>query len=143
MDHCVFLSYSFKDLRRVRPLRAALELHDLPVWPHDRPLPGTPSWQAEVDARLAQAVCMVLVLSKDTLDSTWVMETLEQAQQYGIPILPVLIDGEPDHILLVKTEGDDWFDLRWSRHYVREVREMVALIRQHIEDDQIIIEAEA
>ena len=143
MDHLVFLAYSFKDMRRVRQLRAALELHGLMVWPHDLPLPGTPSWKAELEARLDAAACVVIVLSNDTLDSKWALLATEGAQQRGLPILPVVVDGKPGHILLVETSGDDWFDLRWSRNYVREVRAMVALIRQHIGVDEITLEVKS
>lgn len=141
MDRLVFLAYSFKDTRRVRQLRAALELHDLRVWPPDGLLPGTLTWQRQVDARLDQAVCVVLVVSNDTMDSKWALMATEGANQRGLPILPVVIDGKPGHILLVETSGDDWFDLRWSRNYVREVREMVALIRHYLGADSITIEA--
>lgn len=140
MNQLVFLSYSFKDTRRVRRLREALQLHGLTVWPDDMPTPGTPAWKAEVKDRLTEAACVIAILSKDTLDSRWAMYALEHAQEHGTPILPVLIDGGPGHILLVDLKGEDWFDLRWSRNYVAEVRALVALIQFYASTDQITVE---
>jgi len=140
MSEIVFLSYSFKDIRRVRRLRVALQLHGLTVWPDHMPTPGTPAWKAQVKERLTEAACIIAILSNDTLDSRWAMYALEYAQENGIPILPVLVDGNPGHILLVDLKGEDWFDLRWSRNYVTEVRSLVSMIQFHANTDQITVE---
>ena len=55
------------------------------------------------------------------------------AQQWvdrGAAVLNVVVDGEAGHILLVETDGEDWFDLRWSRNYASEVRAMVETIQR-------------
>ena len=141
MSHLVFLAYSFKDRRRVQRLREALQLHGLPVWPDKMPAPGTPAWKAQVMERLNEAACIVAILSKDTMDSRWAMDALNYAEENNIPVLPVLVDGSPGHGLLVRLTGDDWFDLRWSRHFVQEMRALVALIQQHRPIEQITIES--
>ncbi len=130
MRDLVFLTYSFKDIRRVRRLREALWRYNLRVWPNKTLMPGTPAWQAEVHERLAEALCVVAVLSKDATLSTWVHQAVGVARDYGIPVLPVVVDGEAGHILLVETDGEDWFDLRWSRNYASEVRAMVETIQR-------------
>jgi hypothetical protein len=45
-------------------------------------------------------------------------------------VLPLLIDGDPGHLLLVQTEGESWFDLRWSWNYRREIEELVDTLQQ-------------
>ncbi|MBZ0301828.1 MAG: toll/interleukin-1 receptor domain-containing protein [Anaerolineae bacterium] len=141
MRDSVFLTYSFSDIRRVRRLREALWMHGLDVWPAKSLTPGTPSWHAEVNLQLARAMCMVAVLSKNSLLSGWVWNALDYAHQHQLPVLPALVDGDPGHILLVTLEGRDWFDLRWSKNYLREVREMEAVIRRLAQSRVIELEA--
>jgi hypothetical protein len=137
MNNLVFLTYSFKDMRRVRRLRDALRRHGLHVWPDKTLTPGTPAWQNAVNDRLADAVCVLAILSNDATQSNWVLQAISDARLLRIPVLPVVIDGEPANPMLFEIEGEDWFDLRWSRNYVREVREMVRLIRQLV-DAQVV-----
>ncbi len=138
MNGLVFLSYSFKDIRRVRRLRQLLQLHGLHLWPDNTLMPGTPAWKDAVPQRLAEAACIVLVISKNTLLSNWVHDVIAYAQQHEIPVLPVIMDGEPTHRLLVDLDGEAWYDLRWSRKYVSEIREMVIHIQSYIK--QTIVE---
>lgn len=137
MNNLVFLTYSFKDMRRVRRLRDALHRHGLHVWPDKTLTPGTPTWRAAVNDRMAEAVCVLAILSKDAVQSNWVLQAVNDARLLRIPVLPVVIDGEPGNPILFQIESDDWFDLRWSRNYAREIREMVALIRQLL-DAQVV-----
>jgi hypothetical protein len=132
MNGLVFLSYSFKDIHRVRRLRHMLQLHGLYLWPDTTLTPGTPAWKRAVPQRLAEAACILVVISKNTLHSNWVHEVVSYATQHHIPMLPVVVDGEPGHIMLVKLEGEAWYDLRWSRKYVSEIREMAAHIQTYI-----------
>ena len=130
MKDLVFLTYSFKDLRRVRRLQHALQMHGLRVWPGRLLMPGTPVWTREVNDRLGEALCVIALLSTDATLSRWVAEAVHVAHERQIPVLPAVIDGEPGHILLVELDGEDWFDLRWSKNYMHEVRAMVEVIRQ-------------
>jgi hypothetical protein len=139
MKGLVFLSYSFKDIHRVRRLRELLQLHGLALWPDFTLMPGTPAWKRAAPKRLAEAACIVLVISKNTLLSNWVQDVVSYARQHHIPVLPVVIDGDPGHIMLVELDGEAWYDLRWSSKYVSEITEMVAHIRGHIQ--QTIVQA--
>jgi len=129
MDH-VFLSYSFKDIERARRLRDVLQFYGVQVWPSGVLTPGSPSWRAELKEQIAQAACVVVILTKDTPDSNWVLTAINQALVSKVPILPVVMDGEPGHRLLIELKGDPWFDLRWSRNFAAEVRDLVSQIQR-------------
>ncbi len=131
MKKDVFLSYSFKDAYRIRRLRVALTYFGLDSWPDERHLPGTPAWQAQMAERMSQSCCLLLALSQDTTLSAWVTQALEQAAIEGVPVVPVVVDGNPGHILLLELETDAWFDLRWSRNYRTEMQAIVRLIRSY------------
>jgi TIR domain len=130
MDH-IFLSYSFKDIERARRLRDALRLYGVEVWPSGTLTPGSPSWRAELQAQIEQASCVVVILTRDTPQSSWVTTAINQAAKSNIPILPVVMDGEPAHRLLIDLQGDPWFDLRWSRNFAAEIRELVIQIHRY------------
>jgi len=130
MDY-VFLSYSFKDIDRARRLRDALWFYGVKVWPSGTLTPGSPIWRAELNEQIAQASCVVVILTKDTPQSNWVAAALNRAADFNIPILPVVMDGEPGHRLLIDLKGDPWFDLRWSRNFGAEVRELVKQIHRY------------
>lgn len=129
MDH-VILSYSFKDIERARRLRDALRFYGVGVWPSGVLTPGSPSWRAELKDKIAQASCVIVILTKDTPQSYWVTAAINQATLLGIPVLPVVMDGEPTHRLLIELKGDPWFDLRWSRNFASEMRELVSEIQR-------------
>jgi hypothetical protein len=130
LEHYVFLSYSFKDIHRARRLRDALHYYGWASWPNDTLTPGLPAWKKAMHERLDQAVCVVVILSKDTLLSNWVAKTLRYAITHDIPVLPVLMDGEPGHRLLIDLDGDSWFDLRWSRNFRAEMAELSEAIKR-------------
>jgi len=128
----VFLSCSVRDRHRVERLRHALELYNVVTLPQAGMLtPGTRDWIATYENSIAQSCCVLVCLSPNTMLSHWVQLGLDWARACGKPILPILIDGKPDHILLAALEGDDWFDIRWSKHYRAEIEALVALIGQH------------
>lgn len=130
MRPLVFLTYSFKDIHRARRLRDSLRRYGIDVWPDKTLTPGTPSWKMDVQQQLAEAVCIIAILSQDSNLSGWVQQAVDAARTYQIPVIPALMDGDPAHPLLIELDGEDWFDLRWSWNYPREIREMVFLIRQ-------------
>ena len=128
----VFLSCSVRDRHRVERLRHALELYNVATLPAVGMLtPGTRDWLATFEDSIEQSCCVLVCLSPNTMFSRWVQLGLEWALVCCKPILPILIDGKPDHILLASLEGDDWFDIRWSKHYRAEIEALVPLIRQH------------
>lgn len=130
MSQLVFLSYSYKDIRRVRRFRDLLKALGFAVWPDNTLTPGTSSWKTQLEPRLNEAVVMLVFLSRYTSESNYVVQALDEAQTRQIPVLPLLIDGDPGHILLVQTAGDSWFDLRWSWNYRREIEELVDTLQQ-------------
>ena len=130
IDH-VCLCYSFKDIERARRLRDALRFYGVSVWPSGILTPGSPTWRAELKEQIAQASCLIVILTKDTPESYWVTAAINQALALGIPILPVVMDGQPGHRLLVDLQGDPWFDLRWSRNFASEIRDLVSQIQHY------------
>ena len=129
MRYQVVLSHSIHDTYRASRLRHALRRHSLNVWPDGVLMPGTFKWHQNFRERIDEACCVLVLLSPNTLLSRWVALTIEHATEQGVPVLPVLVAGKADHILLASLEGLDWFDLRRNSVYPREIRELVNWVR--------------
>lgn len=113
----------------VRHLCDALSMHGVNCWPDRILTPGTHQWRANVRQAIARASCVVLALSQDTSWSAWVEIALEHAAEFKVPVIPVLVQGDPGHLMLVQLAGQEWFDLRYRKRYAQEVTELVTLIR--------------
>ncbi|RMF76158.1 MAG: toll/interleukin-1 receptor domain-containing protein [Chloroflexi bacterium] len=137
MNCDIFLSYSVHDRRAATRLRFILEYYGLSPWPNHIMTPGTREWLDNYQAVMDTACCALLLLSPTTMDSAWVALMLDYAHTHHIPVMPLLVSGKADHILLatLNGNGDDWFDLRWNSRYLSEVRALIRwidLCAQHI-----------
>jgi formylglycine-generating enzyme required for sulfatase activity len=86
----VFVSYARVDQAYCSRVIKPLEHFD--VWYDQRMEPGAHWWKEILD-RLYWADVMVYLLSPDSVTSPYCLKEFEIAQQRGIPVLPVLIDG--------------------------------------------------
>jgi hypothetical protein len=114
MKH-VFISYKREDELRVARIARALEAEGLNVW-WDRGLPGGESWHANIEAKLQDAGCVVVVWSKASAsaDGGYVREEARRGLSLN-RLVPVLIDrieqlplgfGEIQAIELIRWRGE-------------------------------------
>lgn len=88
--HQVFLSYSAKDAVHADKLRRLLGARpDVTLWSSDDFTAGEP-WQSALRGKLATSDLFVLLLSPETLDSSWQLKELGAAWALDKPILVVL-----------------------------------------------------
>ena len=74
----IFISFSRKDLSRVRALADALSTRGWSVW-WDRQIPAGRTFDQVIAEALASARCVVVVWSKESIASSWVREEAEEA----------------------------------------------------------------
>ncbi len=86
----IFLSYSSQDRERVRPLVQSLEQQGWSVW-WDRRIPPGKTWRQVIQQALDDARCVVVVWSKNSIESDWVITEAEEGQSRGV-LIPALID---------------------------------------------------
>ena len=86
----VFVSYSEADRERVRPLVEALERDDLSVWWDRRIAPGA-GFDAEIQQALDAARCVLVVWSRHSISSEWVITEANEGLERGV-LVPVSID---------------------------------------------------
>jgi tetratricopeptide (TPR) repeat protein len=107
----VFISHASSDDAFVRELRQALEGFNIPVWVDSRNLRGGNALAPAIAEAIAQARHVLVVLSPQTINSSWVRREIRQAlviqqqrQAEGYRVIPMLLPGiEP-------TALESWFE---------------------------------
>src|SRR5262245_45440410 len=86
----IFISYAREDRERVLPLADALSAHGWSVW-WDREIQAGKAFDEVIASALADARCVVVVWSRQSVASNWVRDEAEEGRRRGI-LIPVLFD---------------------------------------------------
>ena len=102
----IFLSYSTKDRDRLQPLFQALEQQRWSVfWDHQSIHTGE-NWHRKIYQAISESRCVVVVWSKSSVDSEYVLEEAAKAKARNV-LLPIRIDGvEPPFGFALRQAGD-------------------------------------
>ena len=125
----IFLSYAREDGARIEPLVAAFQAQGWSVF-WDRHIPAGQSWRSHIGQALRDAKCVVVVWSRHSVSSRWVMEEAEEGQQRG-NLVPVLLEAVELPIGFRGVQaGDlrDWQPDRPSPQFAQLVRDIGALL---------------
>jgi hypothetical protein len=127
----LFLSYSRKDLAAVRQVQEVLRTAGLSVWTDEWLEPGTQNWQNAITEAVNQAQAMVVLLSPNSAQSTWVKNEITFAQVRKKHIFPVLILGDEVNAVPISLINAQRID---GRENLRTVVEQILLppLRQHL-----------
>jgi hypothetical protein len=89
----VFISYAREDRPKVEPLANALGSHGWTVW-WDSRISGGRSWRKEIREALKEAKCVVVLWSRASVESPWVLTEAEEGRKRDILIPAMLEDVE-------------------------------------------------
>lgn len=92
--HDVYLSYRHLDKQHMPAIRDVLLNGGLTVWVDELITPGG-DWRTEIENALDAARTVVVLLSKNVTESSWVLEDITYAEAHDIPIFPVALDNSP------------------------------------------------
>ena len=87
----IFLSYAHEDEKKARLLAQALESYGWTVF-WDLKLIPTVNWRNVIKEKISNSSCVIVLWSKYSIESLWVLEEAEEAQRRNI-IVPVLIQN--------------------------------------------------
>ncbi len=90
----IFISYSRKDVERVRPLVIRLEAEGWSVF-WDRNIPPGKGWREVLESELAPAGCLLAVWSNDSIGSRWVIEEADMGADKNILLTARLDPVQP------------------------------------------------
>lgn len=96
----IFISHATADDAFVQALRQALERHQLTVWVDSRNLRGGNKLQPEINAAIRTARQVLVVISPETVNSSWVRQEIKLALKVarkrsaaGYRVIPLLLPG--------------------------------------------------
>lgn len=89
--HDIFLSYSTQDRERLQPLFQALERQGWSVFWDHRTIDIGDHWNKKIGRAIRTSKCVVVVWSKASVDSEWVLEEANIGKQRNV-FLPIQID---------------------------------------------------
>lgn len=90
----VLLSHSSKDKEFVRRLADDLEREGVDVWFDEADL-RVGEDLATIKEGIRSSQCLVLVQSRSARESPWVQREIDLAQEFGLRILPVVMEEMP------------------------------------------------
>ncbi|HEX5605398.1 MAG TPA: toll/interleukin-1 receptor domain-containing protein [Candidatus Binatia bacterium] len=88
----IFISYANEDRETAAQFAQLLESVGWHVW-WDRRIPAGRTWRSILEDALREMRCLVVLWSKNSVQSPWVTEEAEEARRLGKTIVPVLIEG--------------------------------------------------
>ncbi len=107
----IFISHASADDDFVKELRLALEGQGLTVWVDSRNLLPGQRLEPEIEQAIETARHVIVVLSKETVNSAWVRKEVQKAQEVeqrrkddGYRVIPLLLEG------LQTSALGNWFD---------------------------------
>jgi formylglycine-generating enzyme len=86
----IFISYASADRSRVMPLVEELQKRGWSVW-WDRTIRPGKTWDQVIEAALDESRCVIVLWSRDSVQSDWVRTEADEARQRGI-LVPALLD---------------------------------------------------
>ena len=86
----IFLSYASKDLEWAKVLASTLVSEGWSVF-YDRTIPPGKTWRQFIGKHIEECSCMVVVWSKHSINSRWVLEEADIALEKNI-LIPVFLD---------------------------------------------------
>jgi hypothetical protein len=87
----VYISYSRQESRRAQQLARALETAGFSVW-WDRQISAGATWASSIEQALAEARCVVVMWSANSVKSDWVIDEAAYAREEG-KLIPVVVDN--------------------------------------------------
>jgi len=142
--HDVFLSYSTQDRERLQPLFQALERQGWSVFWDHRTIEIGDQWGKKIDRAIRTSKCVVVVWSKASVDSEWVLEEANIGKQRDV-LLPIRIDEVIFPVGFTMRQTGDF--VHWNGdandpQFIRLAGKVRELVAQH-DADQAQRKAEA
>ncbi len=110
MPKHVFISYAHKDEEYAARLYASLRERNIPAW-RDSRIDYGDEWPDVIEEHLKSSAAVILVMSRHSKLSKWVKRENHYADRKGLPVMPLLLSGEP----WLEVETSQYADVKGGR----------------------------
>jgi TIR domain-containing protein/Big-like domain-containing protein len=131
----IFISYANEDRETAARFAQLLESVGWRVW-WDRRIPAGRTWRSILEDALREMRCLVVLWSKNSVQSPWVTEEAEEARRLGKTIVPVLIERVEPPIGFRGIQAADLADWNGStddpaaQQFIADVRSVLGVGRE-------------
>jgi hypothetical protein len=125
----IFLSYSRRDAKLMRRVRADLRVGGFSVWTDESLKPGTPSWLDAIERAIRSSMCVIVLLSPDAKKSEWVEKELQAARLHRKQIIPLLARGDESLSMPMQINTMQYADIRSESLYKSRMRDLARILR--------------
>ncbi|MDX1995301.1 MAG: TIR domain-containing protein [bacterium] len=87
----VFISYSHEDRLTANLFSQRVEEMGFRTWIDFTELKGGDEWKKSIDRALTQSVAMLVLLTPESVRSSWVQYEVERAQEYNCTVIPLMM----------------------------------------------------
>ena len=87
-----FISYSTKNQMAADSVNNLLQEEGIKTWMAPNDIPAGGKYAQVINRALKDCACLILILSNDAQNSTWVSKEVERAISYNKPIIPIQIE---------------------------------------------------
>ncbi len=127
----IFLSYSRQDADFMARMRDHLLAQGWGVWTDSNLEPGTPDWVSAIEQAISTARCLIVILSPDAKNSTWVRREIAMAEDmYRLRIFPILLRGDVRSSVPPRLASHQRVDA--TRDADRALSELTAALQRHL-----------
>jgi CheY-like chemotaxis protein len=91
----VFISYSHEDRLTANLFSQRVEEMGFRTWIDFTELKGGDEWKKSIDRALTQSVAMLVLLTPESVRSSWVQYEVERAQEYNCTVIPLMMRYTP------------------------------------------------
>jgi len=131
----IFLSYSRKDRSRVAPLLDFLTSRGIDVW-WDKDISPGDSFEESIDKHIIDTKCVVVVWSKNSIDSLWVKNEALEGLERDI-LVPIMLDEVRIPVAFRQTQAADFTN--WPDSVdEREAESFLAAVSALLDKDEPI-----
>jgi formylglycine-generating enzyme required for sulfatase activity len=142
----IFISYAREDQPRAEMLAQILEGRGWSIF-WDRTIPVGKTWRETIGRELADARCVIVLWSKNSIESRWVQEEADDAQGRGV-LVPILIQNVQAPIGFRSIQAahlENWDGTESTKAFHRLIADIAALIGlppKETENERRQVEAE-
>ena len=122
----VFISYARADREQAEKLSQALQAHGWSVW-WDRVIPAGRVFEEVIEEEIGKARCLVVLWSKNSVGSEWVLAEVHEGADNKKPLVPVRIEQVKIPMRFRRLQAanlEDWDGSRTHPSFVRLVQDL-------------------
>jgi hypothetical protein len=112
----LFLSYGRKDDKLMRKIRSNLTAEGFKTWTDEMIELGTPEWQGAIEQAIRDSGVLIVILTPESRQSTWVRRELLFASMENKKIFPILAEGDESTSVPIELVMMQLADIRTDYH---------------------------